>query len=58
MGARKLSQTLGITQAEAKGYIESYFKSFSTVKSYLQSISNSAKENGYVGHSFRKKALF
>ncbi len=58
MGARKLSQTLGISQAEAKGYIENYFKSFSTVKSYLQSISDSAKENGYVDTLLGRKRYF
>ncbi len=58
MGARKLSQTLGITQSEAKGYIESYFKNFSTVKSYLQSISNSAKECGYVETLLGRRRYF
>lgn len=58
MGARKLSQTLGISQAEAKGYIESYFKSFSTVKEYLQSISDKAKEVGYVDTLLGRRRYF
>ncbi|HIP31006.1 MAG TPA: DNA polymerase I, partial [Sulfurospirillum arcachonense] len=58
MGARKLSQTLGISQAEAKGYIENYFKSFSTVKSYLTSISDSAKEIGYVETLLGRRRYF
>ncbi len=58
MGARKLSQTLGITQAEAKGYIQSYFKSFSTVKSYLQSISDGAKRDGYVTTLLGRRRYF
>jgi len=58
MGARKLSQTLGISQAEAKGYIENYFRSFSTVKSYLQSISDGAKENGFVDTLLGRKRYF
>lgn len=58
MGARKLSQTLGISQAEAKGYIENYFKSFSTVKSYLTSISDSAKEIGYVETLLGRRRCF
>jgi DNA polymerase-1 len=58
MGARKLSQTLGISQGEAKGYIENYFKSFSTVKSHLESISNGAKENGYVTTLLGRKRYF
>lgn len=58
MGARKLSQTLGISQAEAKGYIENYFKSFSTVKEYLKSISDSAKELGYVDTLLGRRRYF
>jgi len=58
MGARKLSQTLGISQAEAKGYIENYFKSFSTVKVYLKSISDSAKEIGYVETLLGRRRYF
>jgi DNA polymerase-1 len=58
MGARKLSQTLGISQSEAKGYIENYFKSFSTVKEYLQSISDSAKESGFVDTLLGRRRYF
>ena len=58
MGARKLSQTLGISQAEAKGYIENYFKSFSTVKNYLKSISDLAKEKGYVDTLLGRRRYF
>jgi len=58
MGARKLSQTLGISQAEAKGYIQSYFSAFSTVKSYLTSISDSAKELGYVDTLLGRRRYF
>jgi len=58
MGARKLSQTLGISQSEAKGYIENYFKSFSTVKEYLQSISDRAKEVGYVDTLLGRRRYF
>lgn len=58
MGARKLSQTLGISQSEAKGYIENYFKSFSTVKEYLQSISDKAKEIGYVDTLLGRRRYF
>ena len=48
MGARKLAQTLNISTKEAKEYINSYFKAFPTIKSYLTSIQTFAKENGYV----------
>jgi len=58
MGARKLSQTLGISQAEAKGYIENYFKSFSTVKEYLKSISDKSKDDGYVDTLLGRRRYF
>jgi DNA polymerase-1 len=48
MGSSKLAQTLAITTKEAKLYIEKYFESFNTVKSYLDSIKQYTKEHGYV----------
>lgn len=48
MGARKLSQTINVSQAEAKGYIENYFNLFPTVKNYLSSVEDGAKHNGYI----------
>lgn len=48
MGARKLSSAINVSQAEAKGYIESYFNLFPTVKDYLVSIENQAKNSGYI----------
>ncbi|MDR2341590.1 MAG: DNA polymerase I, partial [Campylobacteraceae bacterium] len=48
MGARKLAQTINVSQAEAKGYIESYFASFPTVKTYLASIEEEARKNGFI----------
>lgn len=58
MGARKLAQTLGITQKEAKGYIDSYFKSFATVRAYLQSVSDDAKKSGYVSTLLGRRRYF
>jgi DNA polymerase-1 len=58
MGARRLSQTLGISQKEAKGYIESYFESFSTVRDYLKSVSDEAKEKGYVTTLLGRRRYF
>jgi len=48
MGAKKLGEQLDITSKEAKQYIDSYFKSFGTVKEYLTSISDDAMQTGYV----------
>jgi len=58
MGPKKLSVTLGISQTEAKGYIESYFKAFATVKSHLRSIVDEAKEKGYVQTLLGRRRYF
>ena len=58
MGARKLSQTINVSQKEAKSYIDNYFKSFSTVRSYLESISDSAKETGFVETLLGRRRYF
>ena len=58
MGPRKLAQTLSISQAEAKGYIENYFKSFPTVKEYLESIKKEAKKDGFVTTLLGRKRYF
>ena len=43
-----LSQDLVISRAEAKEYIENYFKTYPGIKKYLDDIVKSAKENGYA----------
>ena len=48
MGSKKLSQTLGIKLAEAKEYIERYFASFPTVKSFLDCQKEMILQNGYT----------
>ncbi len=58
MGSRKLGEQLGIPAKEAKGYIESYFENFSTVKNYLQSIQDEAIEKGYVKTLLGRKRRF
>ncbi len=58
MGARKLSQTINVTQKEAKEYIDSYFASFDTVKSYLDQIKLQAKEKGYVETLLGRRRIF
>jgi DNA polymerase-1 len=58
MGPKKLSQTIGISQAEAKGYIQSYFEAFSTVKAYLRSIVDSSKQIGYVQTLLGRRRYF
>ena len=48
MGANKLSRELGIKRAEALEYIERYFAAFGTIKKFLDSLKEEAKQNGYI----------
>ena len=58
MGAKKLGDTLGISQKEAKFYIDSYFNAFKSVKDYLKSVEDKALENGYVKTLLNRKRFF
>ena len=58
MGSRKLSDEIGVSQKEAKEYIISYFESFPTVKTYLESIVEYSKEHGYVKTLLGRKRYF
>jgi DNA polymerase-1 len=43
-----LSRTTGISQAEAKKFIEDYFKRYGSIKEFMQLIIETARKNGYV----------
>jgi DNA polymerase-1 len=43
-----LSQNLGITQSEAKKYIEAYFERYAGVKAFLDRTIDQARERGYT----------
>jgi DNA polymerase-1 len=58
MGARKLSQELGISQGEAKQIIENYFATFPTVKSFLEGIQERVKIDGYVETLLGRRRIF
>ena len=58
MGPKKLSAEIGVSQAQAKEIISSYFASFPTVKSFLESIQDKAKEDGYVTTLLGRKRVF
>lgn len=58
MGPKKLSDTLGISTKEAKSYIESYFETFPTIKEYLASIAQRAKEEGFVQTLLGRRRYF
>ena len=50
-----LSQDLSITPAEAKAYIESYFKTYPGIKAFLDGLVAQAKRDGYVTTMFHRK---
>jgi DNA polymerase-1 len=54
-GANALSRQLKITNAEAKSFIEEYFKRFQRVREYLDRMVTSAKERGYVETIFKRR---
>ena len=58
MGAKKLSDTLGITTKEAKEIIERYFESFPTLKTYFRGIVDYSKEYGYVETLLKRRRYF
>ncbi|MEA1953810.1 MAG: DNA polymerase I [Campylobacterota bacterium] len=58
MGPKKLSDELGISSAEAKEIIGNYFASFPTVKSFLESIQERVKIDGYVETILKRRRIF
>jgi len=58
MGPKKLSDELGISTSEAKEIITNYFASFPTVKSFLESIQERVKIDGYVETILKRRRLF
>ena len=58
MGARKLAQTINVSNKEAKEFIDKYFKSFPTVKDYLNSQKELVRKNGFVKTLLGRKRYF
>ena len=54
-GPHALSQQLKITHAEAKEFIDRYFKRFYRVREYLDSMIEFAREHGYVQTIFNRR---
>jgi len=50
-----LSRDVGISQSDAKIFIEKYFKTYPKVKHYIDKIVDSAKKNGYVSTILGRK---
>lgn len=55
MGEFTLSENLKISRDEAKSYIESYFKSYPSVKGFMEKTVSDCKEKGYVETLFGRK---
>lgn len=58
MGARKLAQTLEIDTKEAKGYMDSYFSLFPSVKDYFQKVILESKKDGFVSTLLGRRRYF
>ena len=55
IGEYSLSEDLGISRAQAKEYIESYFTQFGGIRSYLDSVREEAKRDGFVTTFFGRR---
>jgi len=55
MGAYGLSAALGISQDEARSYIDNYFLHYKEVKAFIDKTINEAIENGYVTTLFGRR---
>ena len=50
-----LSQRIGVSRNEAKELIESYFETFHNIKTYIERITKTAQEQGYVETIFHRR---
>lgn len=58
MGKTSLAKHIGVTQAEAGTYIESYFERYSGVRSFLDGYKLKAHENGYIETIYGRRVHF
>ncbi len=55
IGDYSLSEDLGISKAQAKEYITSYFEKFPQIRAYLDRVQEEAKRDGYVTTLFGRR---
>jgi len=55
MGSRSLAQTAGVSQEEARTFIDDYFHNFPGLKDYIDKTLNFLRENGYVETVFGRR---
>jgi DNA polymerase-1 len=58
MGPKKLSETINVSAKEAKEFIEKYFASFPTVKTFIEKTKVEAREKGYVQTLLKRRRFF
>ncbi len=58
MGPKKLSGDVGVSTKEAKEIIEAYFEKFPTIKTFLRSVADKAKEVGHVETLLGRRRYF
>ncbi len=58
MGSKKLSETINVSVKEAKEFIEKYFASFPTVKTFIEKTKADAREKGYVETLLKRRRFF
>ena len=57
IGAFSLAKDVGITVKEASGFIANYLDTFTGVKEYMNTITQFAKDNGYVATLYNRKRI-
>lgn len=57
IGAFSLAKDVGITVKEASGFIQNYLDTFTGVKEYMSTITQFAKDNGYVSTLYNRKRI-
>jgi DNA polymerase-1 len=57
-GAFSTAKQLGITNQEAKDFINRYFKAFPSIKPYMDEVLNHARQKGYTETLFGRKRYF
>lgn len=55
IGAYSLAKDIGVTNKEAKNYIESYLKHYSGIDKYMHDVVKKAKDTGYVETVFGRR---
>lgn len=55
IGAYSLAKDIGVTNKEAKAYIDNYLKHYSGIDSYMKNVIERAKNEGFVETSFGRR---